>query len=88
MFVACVSLIIIFIFIYFIAELKFIDFIIVNVGCGQKTNRQVSYFQNPSWPEASQGRIVCTMTIDLQEGVEQVRLDMALFEVKSYFILE
>lgn len=64
------------------ADFRWQAFAAVNVDCGQKTNRPVSYFQSPGWPEASQGRIVCTMTIDLQEGVSQLRLDFVAFEVK------
>lgn len=43
------------------------------------------YFQNPGWPQASQDRLICTLTVELQENVAQVRLDFVTFEVKIFF---
>ncbi|XP_055299975.1 uncharacterized protein LOC129567288 [Sitodiplosis mosellana] len=56
---------------------------VFKTGCGQTTNQLDSYFQNPGWPEASQDRLICTLTIELQENVQQVRLDMILLELKA-----
>lgn len=53
----------------------------VKADCGQKTNQITSYFQNPGWPDANQDRIICTLTVDIQPDVSQVRLDFILFEV-------
>lgn len=55
----------------------------VKSECGQITNQLDSYFQNPSYPEASQDRLICTVTIDLQQDVQQIRLDFILFEVRQ-----
>lgn len=41
------------------------------------------YFQNPGWPEASVDRLICTLTVELQENVAQVRLDFITFEVRE-----
>lgn len=43
----------------------------------------ISYFQNPGWPEASQDRIVCTLTVELQPDVLQILIEFLLFEVCS-----
>lgn len=55
--------------------------LLVKTTCGQTTNQPDIYFQNPGWPEASQDRLICTLTVDLQEDVAQVRLDFVTFEV-------
>lgn len=56
---------------------------LVKAECGQKTNQMTTYFQNPSWPEASRDRIICTLTVELQPDVTQILLDLVLFEVRS-----
>lgn len=56
-------------------------FVLVKYDCGQITNQMTSYFQNPGWPEASQDRIVCTLTIELQPDVLQVLIEFLFFEV-------
>lgn len=63
--------------------LEIVFFLTVKTGCGQTTNQLDSYFQNPGWPEASQDRLICTLTLELQEGVSQVRLDFILLEVSE-----
>lgn len=60
----------------------FVCFCIVKAECGQKTNQLTSYFQNPGWPAASEDRLICTLTIELQPDVTQVLLDFILFEVR------
>uniref|UniRef100_A0A1B0DLX8 Uncharacterized protein n=1 Tax=Phlebotomus papatasi TaxID=29031 RepID=A0A1B0DLX8_PHLPP len=40
-------------------------------GCGGKTNREVSYFENPGFPKPITDRMACTMTVDLLPGVQQ-----------------
>ncbi|XP_031617542.1 uncharacterized protein LOC116337263 [Contarinia nasturtii] len=56
---------------------------VFKTGCGQTTTQIDSYFQNPGWPEASVDRLICTVTVELQEDVQQVRLDFLLFELKA-----
>lgn len=57
------------------------NFLSVKYECGRITNQMTSYFQNPGWPEASQDRIVCTLTVELQPDVLQVLIEFLLFEV-------
>lgn len=52
-------------------------------ACGQTTDQSESYFQNPGWPDASVDRLICTLSVDLQEDVAQVRLDFITFEVSA-----
>lgn len=54
---------------------------VFKAACGQTTDQSESYFQNPNWPDASVDRLICTLTVDLQEDVAQVRLDFISFEV-------
>lgn len=56
----------------------------VKTTCGQTTSQLDSYFQNPGWPEASQDRLICTLTVELQEDVAQIRLDFISFEVSKH----
>lgn len=49
--------------------------------CGETTTQMDAYFQNPGWPDASQDRLICTLTVQLQDDVAQVRLDFVTFEV-------
>lgn len=53
----------------------------VKNGCGQSTDQMISYFQSPNWPEASKDRIICTLTVELQPDVMQVRVDFLTMEV-------
>lgn len=62
--------------------------LLVKSTCGQSSNQPDSYFQNPGWPEASQDRLICTVTIELQEDVAQVRLDFVSFEVKISYVVK
>lgn len=55
--------------------------LLVKSTCGQTTNQLDIYFQNPGWPQASQDRLICTLTVELQEDVAQMRLDFVTFEV-------
>lgn len=54
---------------------------IVKSACGQTTAQSDTYFQNPGWPDASVDRLICTLTVELQEDVAQLRLDFVKFEV-------
>lgn len=54
---------------------------LVKSTCGQTTNQLDIYFQNPGWPQASQDRLICTLTVELQDDVAQMRLDFVTFEV-------
>lgn len=56
----------------------------VKAECAQSTNQMTSYFQNPGWPSASQDRLICTLTVDLQANVKQVLLDFVSFEVRIF----
>lgn len=58
---------------------------LVKVDCGQKTRQITSYFQNPNWPEASQDRIICTLTVELQSNVVQILIEFLTFEVNIRF---
>lgn len=60
-----------------------LNFFLVKSECGQTTNQITSYFQNPGWPEASSDRIICTLTVDLQNDAVQVLLDFVTFEVSG-----
>lgn len=54
---------------------------LVQTDCGKTTKYMTSYFQNPGWPGASQERLICTLTVEIQPGVEQIQLDFVSFEV-------
>lgn len=57
--------------------------VLVETACGQTTGQSEIYFQNPGWPDASVDRLICTLTVELQENVSQVRLDFINFEVRT-----
>lgn len=59
----------------------------VQTDCGKTTKYMTSYFQNPGWPAASQERLICTLTVEIQPGVQQVQLDFVSFEVMSRGLL-
>lgn len=54
----------------------------VKSSCGQTTDQMISYFQSPDWPEASKERIICTLTVNLQPDVMQVKIDFLTMEVQ------
>merc|ERR1712142_1090109 len=53
--------------------------------CGFETNRRVSYFKSPSYPQLVSKVSDCPYTIDLLPGVCRVRIDFLEFKMKPIY---
>ena len=53
--------------------------------CGYETNRRVSYFKSPSYPQLVSNVSDCPYKIDLLPGVCQVRIDFLEFKMKPIY---
>jgi len=53
--------------------------------CGFETNKRVSYFKSPSYPQLVSKVSDCPYTIDLLPGVCQVRIDFLEFKMKPIY---
>ncbi|XP_055678018.1 uncharacterized protein LOC129786801 [Lutzomyia longipalpis] len=55
---------------------------VFQLSCGGKTEREISYFENPGFPKPINDRIACTMSVKLLPGVQQVLLEFVFFELR------
>lgn len=51
-------------------------------GCGDVTSQQILYFESPNYPQAVREMMICVLIINVKKGVEQLRLDFQMFEVR------
>jgi len=52
-------------------------------SCQDNTDKLISYFQSPSYPNSDKTNDGCSLTITILEGVSQIRLDFLDFEMPA-----
>lgn len=53
----------------------------VDTSCGDKTSQMVSYFKSANYPTTTREAMVCVLTLDLKNNVQQVLLEFVLMEL-------